>query len=237
MNRKISLSLFCAAISVASLASASTANALVLFTSNTASFGPVLTDRVGTPVLSLNKYTPGAFDIITDIVLTISGNVSTTGTVTNTSANPGNITVNVTGDYRFTLPSPLGNVSLLPTNSVIAAQTLLNVPTFTPQLFNSAVNPVVSTTYLLPPQFAAFIGGGTFNLAPFTNVNTSVDGVGGNILSTLTTRVSGSASYVVNGRRNIIPDTDVPFEFSPALGVFALGSLYVGRRFLKTAKA
>ncbi|MDM9383285.1 choice-of-anchor E domain-containing protein [Chlorogloeopsis sp. ULAP01] len=216
-----------ASISVSSLFVAPKANALTFFTQTT-SFSNQVTELAGTPVLTLDKYNPQPGEIVTDVKFTITATLSSSGTVTNTAANPQTFTVRVEPTF-FDLTPGANAPAALQTYSPLASYTEIgrtrytnlapNTPTqFGPFTINNNASPMI-VTFSQPIDIAGFLGTGTFSFEPFTEIFTGVSGGGGNVATNITTLASASITVEYNGTSN--PPT-VPFEFSSnvAIGSF-----------------
>jgi hypothetical protein len=242
MTKNFLLPLTCAAISIASLVSTSAANALTFFTSNTASFNPRLTELTGNPTLNLPNYAPTAGQTVTKITISASATLSTFGTLTNNAANPQDFTFLVTGRYRLTgIPGIASPFTVIPSLTILGEQEYFQAAPGVGLDFSNGGQPYTftnsaSSVITSGSSIAAFLANGPIVAAPFTLISTTVSGGGGNVANDLTTFASGTLQYTVEGTFTP-PTTEIPFEFSPALGLVALGGLYAANRFFKSAKA
>ncbi len=144
-----------------------------------------------------------------------------------TGLNP----INTVTAQAFNLFGGTGNLTSLATAGTIANQSFVNVApngSFTPIFSQPTVTLPTITLTFTGADIAAFLTAGSFSLNPYTRISTTVNGGGGNINTVIGTRASAIATITYNGTTE-----EVPFEFSPALGLSLVGSLYLGKRFFK----
>lgn len=213
-----------ASVSLASLVISPKANAVLLFT-QTDSFTNKVTELTGTPQLTVNKY--NGTGILDQVVVTILGSLTSSGTLTNNSVTAQDFDVNTSGRLRLTpvsgAPSALVTANVIPTGTLIGAiQEYVGVPAggqvdFPTQTANGSYT--LTITDLV--QIAGFVGGGTFSYAPTTLIGTTVFGGGGNILSSISTVANASLKVEYFGTETVPPPANVP-EPSSILGLLAL---------------
>lgn len=212
-----------ASVSLASLVISPKANAVLLQPAQTVSFTNRVTELTGTPQLTVNKYSGAG--IVNQVVVTILGNLSSTGTLTNNSVTAQDFDVNTSGRLRLTpvsgAPSALVTANVIPTGTLIGAiQEYTAVPAGGEVIFpTQTVNNQYSLTITNLAQISEFLGAGTFSYAPTTSIGTTIFGGGGNIVSRISTVASASLKVEYFGVA--APPSEVP-EPSSILGILAL---------------
>jgi hypothetical protein len=225
-------------LSLGSLFLDSKANALTgLLYSQTASFNNQLTELTGTPVLTLNQYNPQTGETVTDVKFTITGTLSSGGTVTNTAAQAQDFSVAVTaGRFRLTpdvnnAPAALityGYFSPLGSSTLIGESDYTNLAPNTPTSFgtytiNNNASPMIVS--FNGTNIAGFLGTSTFSFKPTTQIGTTTFGGGGNVTTNITTYAS--AAITVEYYDNSTPPP-VPFELSSNVGIGSFFGIMFG---------
>lgn len=216
------------------LSNVSPANAIIL-TFQTSSFTNQITELDGEangfPLLTVNRYTPLAGETVTSVIVTITANLASSGTVTNN--NPSTSTFRVTslaGQYDFNplagAPAALtafGTFSPIPSGTAIGTQQLFSsVPVGATRPFSlQTVSGSASQTFT-GTDIAGFLGSGSYSYAPLTSIGTVVSGGGGNIAANIATFAGGTLTVQYEGT-----SVPVPFDFNPAIGIVTLG-IYFG---------
>jgi hypothetical protein len=204
------------------------------FTS-TDSFANQTTELAGTPLLTLKKFddalassgfTLGPNDALTKVQIDISGTITSFGSVKNTAAFAQDFDFSATGRLRLTKTSgaPASITSPfvpIPTGTNIGFQEYLGLASgatspYGPFTFSGS-SP--TQTIVTIAQLAEFLGTGNFSFAPTTLIGTSFSGGGGNTTASLTTTADATATVTYTVEQ-------IPFEFSPVLGISVLGGLY-----------
>jgi hypothetical protein len=212
-------------LSLSSLFVDSKANALTgLFYSQTASFSNQLTELDGTPVLTLNKYKLKAGEKVTDVKFTITGTLTSSGTVKNTAAQPQAFTVSIFSDIFDLAPgvnspaalinygsfSPLNSSARIGSIRYSGSRPANTSSNFGPYSITNSNSPTI-VTFNQTTDIAGFLGAGTFSFNPYTEIATSIGGGGGNITTSIITSASAAITVEYYGDYN--PPT-VPFELS-----------------------
>jgi hypothetical protein len=228
-------------LSLGSLFLDSKANALTgLLYSQTASFSNELTELDGTPALTLNQYNNMPGQMVTDVKFTFTATLSSSGTVTNTAANPQTFFVTLTPD-QFDLtpdvnaPAALqayGSFSPLSSFTQIGKLKYTSLAPNTPKDFINPItlkpyeiNDTLIVTFNQATDITGFLGTGTFSFNPYTLIGTTLSGGGGNITTSIATYAS--ASITVEYYDNSTPPP-VPFDLSSNVGIGSFFGIMFG---------
>ncbi|MEH1845357.1 MAG: choice-of-anchor E domain-containing protein [Nostoc sp.] len=223
-------------LSLSSLFLSSKANALDgLLYSQTASFSNQLTELDGTPVLTLNQYNQQIGQTVTDVKFTITGTLTSSGTVKNTAAQAQTFTVTILPTTFDLMPdgsspaalrnygpfSPLDSFTKIGSlkYTSLASNTSAN---FGPYSINNNSSPTI-VIFNQSTDIAGFLGTGTFSFNPSTEIGTSVSGGGGNITTSIMTSASAAITVEYYGTT-----TTVPFELSYNVGLCSFFSITFG---------
>ncbi|AFZ25648.1 hypothetical protein Cylst_3508 [Cylindrospermum stagnale PCC 7417] len=234
LHQTLKIAGLAASVSLASLVISPTANA-VSFKTNTASFSGLRTELTDNPaaVLTVDKYTPLAGETVTQVIIRLSTNLSTSGTVknNNSSASTFRVTAAAT-QFDFNpvagAPSPLiayvdNNGPLIPISGTFGTQQIYNnvapgaTRTFPTQIGNGSTSITFDSSNT---NLSEFLGSGSFSLEPTTLMGFSLGGGGNNVDVQLQT-VAASTLEVEYVGTFTPPPADVP-EPSSILGILAL---------------
>lgn len=217
------------AASIGSLAVASGADAALLF-SDTASFTNQLTELNGGPVLTLSKYNPGSGFNVDRVVVSLSGSLRSSGSVTNTAAQAQTFTASTrVAQYDFTpgagAPDVLQTLQPFSSLALIGSKRYTNLAPNTPSGFGPfTINGSDSDTYL-GSDIAGFLGTGTLTINPFTEILTAFQGGGGNVANSIQTVADATLTIEYYGEQQITPPPS-PASTTPEPSiVLGLGTL------------
>ncbi|MBD2388529.1 choice-of-anchor E domain-containing protein [Cylindrospermum sp. FACHB-282] len=210
-----------ATISLASLVISPKANAVLLY-SDSDSFSNRKTELNGTAPLTVDKY--NGTGTVDQIIITLFGQFTSSGNLTNNAVDPQDFDVSLTGRLRFT-PATGSPSALVATNVIASGTSIGTAQSYTniaPGAQVTFPTQTASNTYSLTitdlTEISQFLGSGTFSYNPSSAIGTLVDGGGGNIAANISTFADATLSVEYNGTA---AGTEVP-EPSSILGILAL---------------
>ncbi|MBD2384599.1 PEP-CTERM sorting domain-containing protein [Cylindrospermum sp. FACHB-282] len=182
-----------ASVSLASLVISPKANAASLFFSDSSSFSNQVTELDGEPQLIVSKYKPTAGQKITQVLISLTTNLSSTGTIKNNAAQAQTFTVGTAVDtYDFVAvdgsPAVLSTLTPFPDSPLIGKQKYTKLASGESSSFGTySINGSTSVSFTNASDIAQFLGSGTFGVSPYTSIFTSIAGGGGNVSTNITT--------------------------------------------------
>ena len=213
-------------------------NAQALNVSDSDSFANQLTELAGNP-LRVDQFN-SALGTLKGVKVTLSGNLTSAGDVTNTAAQSQTFTVS-TRVEEFLATLATGGPSALSNYEVVAPFTLINSQKYTdlgsgttaafgPGAYDTGVLEVFTSTD--PAALAGFIGTDTFGYDFTTSILTSISGGGGNVSSLIET-LAGATLAVEYTYDEVVqpPPPPVPEPSTMLLlGLGMAGLLTIGRK-------
>ncbi len=202
---------------------------------DTDSFSAEITELTDQP-LRVDPF-DASLGTLTKVTVTLSGSLSSVGTVTNTAAQAQSFTVS-TRAQQYDGTKSGGSPAVLPSTfqvftpfDLIGSQAYTALAPNTPAAFgpySADRGPLIVFTSTSLADLAQFVGGGAFGYNFNTLILTAVQGGGGNVTTAINTNASASLSvtYEFEGDVAVIPE---PTTVS-LVGLGLLGLAYARRR-------